>query len=158
MARIFKNRVTEKDIRNWLDRNGFFGRAAEINDLELHAIKRPGWRQIFRFTVKAKPVKAKPNSGSELIDSTSPNRQGSRQSDREVRYGVVLDDQRKRTEAQQTQIFIFESIDERDEVLDDLSVDMLTCSTGQNGDLIVLAVVVVIFVVVALLLGSLVGN
>lgn len=148
VAGIFKNRVTEKDIRTWLDRNGFFGRSAEITDLELHAIKRPGWRQVFRFTAKVKR-----NTGSE-----SPRRLESRESVKEVRFGVVLDDQRKRTEAQQTQIFIFESIDERDELLDDLSVNMLTCSTGQNGDLIVLTAVVVTFVVVALLLGSLVGN
>ena len=75
-----------------------------------------------------------------------------------IRYGVVLDDQRRRTEAEQTQIFIFDSIDERDDLLEELSADMMTCSVGQNGDLFVLTIVVVAFVVVSLVLGSLVGN
>lgn len=154
-AGIFSNRVTEKDIRNWLNGNGFFGRAACISDLELHAVKRPGWKQVFRFTTRVKPNPKESESGFEdagldrLADSgTMPV----------VRYGVVLDDQRKRTEAQQTQVFLFETIDERDELLEELSVDMLTCSTGQNGDLYVLSIVVIVFLVISLVLGSLVGN
>ena len=75
-----------------------------------------------------------------------------------VRYGVVLDDQRKRTEAQQTQVFVFETMGERDEELEELSVGMMTCSVGQNGDLYVLGIVMVAFIVISLLLGSLVGN
>lgn len=152
-AGIFKNRVTEKDVRTWLDRNGFFGRSAEISDLELHAIQRPGWKQIFRFTVDAKPKLVQADSGSE--DADGPEDQDL---PRVVRYGVVLDDQRKRTEAEQTQVVVFESMGERDEELEELSVGMLTCSAGQNGGLYVLAIVVFAFVVVSLVLGSLVGN
>ena len=48
------NRVTEKDIRDWLDANGFVGRTAKINDLELHAIERPGWVQVFEFQMRSK--------------------------------------------------------------------------------------------------------
>ena len=46
---MFKNRVTEADIRDWLDENGYRGRSAKFNELELHAVRRPGWLQIFRF-------------------------------------------------------------------------------------------------------------
>jgi hypothetical protein len=147
---IFKNRVTEKDIRSWLDDNGFFGRSAEISDLELHAIKRPGWKQVFRFTANARP-----KAESQLVgDEESMNREP----ERILQYGIVVDDQRKRTEAEKTQIYAFESIDKRDELLEDLSSDMLTCSAGQNGDLSILLVVVVTFVILAVVLGSVAGN
>ena len=48
------NRVTEKDIRDWLDSNQYLGSTATITDLELHAIRRPGWVQVFRFEVEAR--------------------------------------------------------------------------------------------------------
>ena len=44
------NRVTEKDIRQWLDDNEFQGNSAQINDLELHAIKH---RAGFSYTDSA---------------------------------------------------------------------------------------------------------
>lgn len=155
-AGIFKNRVTEKDIRQWLDANGFFGRSAEITDLELHAIKRPGWRQVFRFTAKSKLNEE--FESSSIVSSAKTTPLDPPASERQTHFGVVLDDQRKGTEGEQTQIFVFDSADERDKVLDDLSQDMLTCCSGQNGDMIVLSAVVVMFVIVALVLGSLVGN
>lgn len=154
-AGIFGNRVTEKDIRNWLDENGFFGRAARISDLELHAIKRPGWKQLFRFTARVKSNSEAPESRIENEELNNPSDGGDVP---QVRYGVVLDDQRERTEAQQTQIFLFETIDKRDELLEELSADMLTCSTEHNGDLYVLSIVVIAFLIVSLVLGSLVGN
>lgn len=43
------NKSAEKDIRDWLTRNGYQGNSARFNEIELHAIKRPGWLQIFRF-------------------------------------------------------------------------------------------------------------
>lgn len=148
MAGIFKNRVTEKDVRLWLDQKGFYGRSAHITDLELHAIERPGWRQIFRFTMKAK---LKRGSGP-LGDL------GRQESENAIRHGIVLDDQRKRTEDQRTQIFIFESIEERNKVLDERSAGMISCSNSQNADLAVLSIVVVTFIFLSILLGSLVGN
>jgi len=152
-AGIFKNRVTEKDVRTWLDGNGFLGRSAKISDLELHAIQRPGWKQIFRFTVEAKRKPVETDADFEDADCSEDQNLP-----RAIRYGVVLDDQRKRTEAQQTQILIFDSVGERDEELENLSAGMLTCSVGQNGGLYVLAIVMFTFVVVSLVLGSLVEN
>ena len=53
---IISNKVAEKDIRTYLSSNGYFGRSAKFEELELHAIERPGWLQVFRFKVRAKNV------------------------------------------------------------------------------------------------------
>ena len=50
MGRI-GNRVTEKDVRDYLTEQGFNGSSATFDELELVAIKPPGWLQVFRFTV-----------------------------------------------------------------------------------------------------------
>ena len=49
MNNLIGNKSAEKDIRDWLTDNGYMGRAARFGEIELHAIKRPGWLQIFRF-------------------------------------------------------------------------------------------------------------
>lgn len=51
---LIGNKVAEKDLRTWLEANGYFGRSAEVFELELVAIRRPGWEQVFRFRVRAK--------------------------------------------------------------------------------------------------------
>ena len=51
---MIKNRATEADIKNWLDLNGWYGSSATFQEIELHAIKRPGWLQVFRFQCQAK--------------------------------------------------------------------------------------------------------
>lgn len=47
--RLIANRATEKDLRDHLDNNGFFGASARFVSLELAAIERPGWVQVFNF-------------------------------------------------------------------------------------------------------------
>ena len=69
------NRVTEKDVRDHLNRCGYHGNTATILQLELVAIERPGWRQVFSFHADVTPV----------------------QGDRLRLYGVVVDDQRRST-------------------------------------------------------------
>lgn len=54
MKSLIENRYTEKDIRIWLDAHGYFGNTAKVHELELHAIQRPGWLQVFRFRLEAK--------------------------------------------------------------------------------------------------------
>lgn len=49
MRRWLANRVSEKDVRDWLSENGYDGKSAQFMEMELHAIQRPGWLQIFRF-------------------------------------------------------------------------------------------------------------
>ena len=46
---LIRNKSTEKDIKDWLSQNGYVGNATKFVEVELHAIKRPGWLQVFRF-------------------------------------------------------------------------------------------------------------
>ena len=48
------NKTAEKDIRDYLSEHGYFGNSARFSELEIHAIGRPGWLQVFRFGVEAK--------------------------------------------------------------------------------------------------------
>jgi hypothetical protein len=146
-AGLLGNRVTERDVRNWLDANGFYGRSAKISDLELHAIKRPGWRQVFRFCADAKTCV----QGSDAIADSDDSET------RQTLYGVVLDDQRQRDDETRTQIRIFYSVEERDKQLDAWSADMLTCSTEHSNDLTILVTLVIAFILIAVVLGTWVG-
>ncbi|MCR9201671.1 MAG: hypothetical protein NXI04_23755 [Planctomycetaceae bacterium] len=47
--RVIANRATEKDVRDYLDVHGFYGSSARFISLELAAIERPGWVQVFNF-------------------------------------------------------------------------------------------------------------
>ena len=49
MKSFIANKSAEKDIRDWLTCEGHSGNSAKFAEIELHAIKRPGWLQIFRF-------------------------------------------------------------------------------------------------------------
>ena len=51
---LIRNASTEKDLRDHLTENGYYGRSANILQLELKAIERPGWVQVFEFHVHAK--------------------------------------------------------------------------------------------------------
>ena len=53
---LIGNKVTEKDIRDYLTENGYYGRSAVMRDLTLTAVQRPGWVQVFQFEVRAKSV------------------------------------------------------------------------------------------------------
>ena len=70
---MLKNRSAEKDIRDHLTNSGYFGRSAFFEEIELHAVQRPGWLQIIRFSVRAKPTTA---------------------DDRVLLFGVMKDDER----------------------------------------------------------------
>ena len=51
---LIQNGVTEKDLRDYLTANGYYGRSASILGLDLKALERPGWVQVFEFHVHAK--------------------------------------------------------------------------------------------------------
>jgi len=51
MNSLFGNKSAEKDIRDWLSQQGYT-KTAQLSDVELHAIKRPGWLQVFRFEAR----------------------------------------------------------------------------------------------------------
>ena len=47
-----RNRSTEKDIRDWLDKSGYVGQSAKFDHVELAAVQPPGWVQVFEFAVR----------------------------------------------------------------------------------------------------------
>jgi hypothetical protein len=114
MPSLIRNRVTERDVREWLDLNGYEGKSAILESVELHAIKRPGWQQLFRFRGEVR-----------LRSSDSHERRTSV-------WGVVFDDER-RPRGQQTEVSLFETEADQLEELEILSVDMLTANRNRDG-------------------------
>jgi hypothetical protein len=49
LTSLFSDRQTEREVRVWLNQNGFHGNSAIFHSIELYAIQHPGWRQIYRF-------------------------------------------------------------------------------------------------------------
>jgi hypothetical protein len=150
MSLKFGNRVTEKDIRDWLDKNKFDGRSAEIAELELHAIKRPGWVQLYRFRLKAKSNSADIGQTADW-ENKSMDSVGNQWQDR---VGVVLDDERIRNPELRTQIWIFESPLDQSTKLDSLSSEMLTCRTGQNGNVLGVMAVLIMLILIAVFFSN----
>lgn len=109
MTGLGKNRVTEKDLRDWLNENGYVGQFAKIEELELFAIKPPGWRQVFQFSVEVRRRE----------DSTEG-------ADRPwmTYHGVIVDDERN-DRGNQTQVFIFEGESQRQAKLEEVSDGMI---------------------------------
>lgn len=138
----FGNRVTEKDIRDWLDNHDLIGRTAIVADLELHAIQRPGWVQVFRFRLRVKERMAEDSGNPDSIWLD--------------RVGVVLDDERKKTQAQRTQIWIFDNEDQQAEKLEEVSRGMITCrnSNSRKPSKLIWLIGFVVFVLVALIVSS----
>ena len=56
MKSFIRNKAAEKEVSEWLSQNGYYGNSAAFIEMELHAIQRPGWLQIFRFAVRAKSI------------------------------------------------------------------------------------------------------
>ena len=137
MSLKFGNRVTEKDIRHWLDDHEFNGDSAQITELELHAVKRPGWVQLFRFRLTAN----RKMETAETDFTANARFKGA---------GVVLDDERIRDPRLKTQVWIFESDQQQAEKLQELSSDMLTCRTGQNGNVLGMVGLFILLFLIAL--------
>lgn len=51
---LISNKCTEKDLREYLTKTGYYGRSAQFLKLELAALERPGWVQVFEFHVRVK--------------------------------------------------------------------------------------------------------
>jgi len=115
MPNLIRNRVTERDIRDWLDANGYEGGSATLESVELYAIKRPGWQQLFRFTGKVRRQ-------SDDDDETLP---------KVAVWGVALEDERER-KGLQTQVVLCENLQQQQQQLDELSVDMLKAKGSED--------------------------
>lgn len=105
LSNLAKNRTTEKDIRAWLKANGYEATTAKILEVELHAVERPGWLQIFRFRVVMGAAE---------------------------HYGVVRDDERLRGK-NKTQIELFDSAASQTAKLAELSKELIVQGTRSGG-------------------------
>lgn len=123
LTNLAKNRTTEMDIRAWLTANGFEGKLAQILDVELHAVQRPGWLQIFSFRVQV-AVKGQ---------------------QREY-FGVVRDDERLRG-SDKTQVQLFDSEQLQVAELAELSDGLIVQGDRSGGYLIFLFLVGVLLLV-----------
>ena len=144
------NRVTEKDVRLWLDDQGWAGRAAKFEQLELHAIKSPGWVQVFRFVASVKPA-VRPDEDDDYAEP-SPYSQPARESDRQTFYGAVRDDEREK--GVQTKVWMFDNQDAQAEKLSELSEGLITLRNGETSTGFFVAVGIfagLIMIVIALL-------
>ena len=103
------NRTTESDVRTWLNKNGFVGKSAKFNELELHAIQRPGWVQVFKFCAR---VKCRP------LDNEGREAESSDQLGWQEVFGVAFDDERERKRDKKTQVWLFKEPAEQKEKLD----------------------------------------
>ena len=108
MPNLIRNRVTERDIRDWLQANGYEGGSATLESVELYAIKRPDWQQLLRFTGKVRPQS---NDDDEIPPKVAV-------------WGVALEDEREST-GQQTRVILCDSLEEQQRHLEELSADML---------------------------------
>lgn len=115
MPNLIRNRVTERDIRDWFNENGYHGGSAVLESVELYAIQRPGWRQLFRF------------SGRVRLQSANPDETPKRM----PVWGVVLDDERKPL-GQRTQVTLCDCENDQLEQLSKLSDGMITASKSDD--------------------------
>lgn len=103
------NRVTEKDLRDWLTGQGYAGKLAKVNELELHAIQPPGWLQVFRFSVDVRTAKS---------DSSGQTRPWT------TFWGIIVDDERKRG-SEKTVIQMFSKQQDQLRSLSDLPEELI---------------------------------
>jgi hypothetical protein len=118
MKNAIRNRVTEKDVRSWLDTHGFYGNSAEIRDLNLYAVQRPGWLQIFSFEVRVKSRSETENPWREM-------------------FGVVKDDERRRGN-NKTQVELFADAVQQTEKLDQWSEGLIAQGNQANATVLLL--------------------
>ena len=145
MPLTISNRSTEADVRAWLNQNGFVGKTAKFEELELHAIQRPGWVQVFRFCAR---VKYRPFGQNNQEQCTENER------DWQQVFGVALDDERIRTQSMKTQIWLFKNPAEQQEKLNLISSDFLICEKGQNGNLVPTVLFLLVILSLAIFLLS----
>ncbi|MEM8885431.1 MAG: hypothetical protein AAGD14_15295, partial [Planctomycetota bacterium] len=50
---LIGNKITEAEVRRWLIAEGYGAKTAVFDEVELHAIKRPGWVQVYRYGLTA---------------------------------------------------------------------------------------------------------
>lgn len=108
---LIGNKFLEHDLRSWLDEHDHYGRSAEVEELELVAVQRPGWVQVFRFRVRAKN------------QSTG---------EWEALRGFARDDERAKRKADRTQYRLSADDAEHDATFVEWSDGLLTLRTARR--------------------------
>ena len=121
---LFRNNVTEQEIRENLHANGFQGPSARFDYVELKAIERPGWVQVFQFSVC---VTDEDDKVHHLL-------------------GVARDDERKGIE-----VFLTELESERDKTLEAWSSGLITLRRQKSSFTPVLLAIFVSVLLLAVL-------
>lgn len=101
------NKVVGKDIRAELVRRNFNARSAKISNVELVAIQRPGWLQVFSFELRAFEV--------DREESVS-------------QFGLCRDDESAKT----FELQLFDTQGDRTAVLDEWSIGMIRRDRGRR--------------------------
>ncbi len=96
------DRDLEIALRKHLNEQGFFGDSAKFRQLRLMAVQRPGWLQVYTFTVEAM---------SQLNTSEQP----------QCLFGIVRQDERYN----RLEISVFSNRSERSKLLDEWSEDLI---------------------------------
>ena len=125
------NRVTEKDLRQWLTAQGWAGRSAKIDHLDLHAIQPPGWIQVFRFKVAVAPAYQEEPHENDHAHQQADNNIASAPQTAQTFYGAVRDDERQKSSP--TTIWVFNDQQEQSEKLSELSEGLITLRNGQTS-------------------------
>jgi hypothetical protein len=128
MSKRITNRVAEHDIRHYLTAQGYGGRGARFHALDLFAIERPGWVQVFTFSVRAVDHDGR---ACEL-------------------WGVLRDDERRGLK-----IELADTDEERDRIANDWSRGLITARRGARGPLQTVLVAACGLVLAVALLGAL---
>ena len=102
------DRELELAIRSEISKSGYFGRSAKFHNVKLVAVQRPGWVQIYRFEVTARPVAENKTETQWLL-------------------GLVRDDGRTGSKVR-----LFENPTDRKAVFADWSADLI-CLRGSSG-------------------------
>ena len=120
---MIRNRVTEEDVRDYLSQNGCIRGSIRLEHMELFAIQRPGWVQVFKFRAQAKTKRG------EVC----------------ALFGVVRDDQRNSLE-----VFVGDDIDVQVRMAEKWSEGLITSTRKPLGMMqCILLVVAAIFLVIA---------
>ena len=125
------NRVTEKDLRQWLTAQGWAGRSAKIDHLDLHAIQPPGWIQVFRFKVAVAPAYKPEMDENDHAPQQADNNKAPAPQTAQTFYGAVRDDERQKSSP--TKIWVFNDQQEQSEKLTELSEGLITLRNGQTS-------------------------
>ena len=110
------DRDLEVAIRRHLTNNGLYGGTAQLQNVRLAAVQRPGWLQVYRFDAWAR-----------VMPSTGHDEGPDLPAEYKQLYGLVREDIRY----DQTAVRTFETPDARRQLFNEWSVDLIQLRGGR---------------------------